>query len=173
MSFCVSSTKVYGLYQPAAATVVQPSAPVEVDPRLQRTLVCYIPVGMDAGIVSCTQVRGGGKLVFTTDHRCAIVPAGAIIDSVEFFGYDNFGTKDVFSIGLGQLNTDITFPLVQNADSTIANEKMGGCRDFISCEPDGKNLKNIVVYDSHVNVDLGKPVTNGGLQIVVRYHMKQ
>lgn len=140
----------------------------------QKTLVCYLPKSElnTTEIVSCVVEKGGPTLVYTTDSSAATIPEGAIIDSIEFFGYDNFTTKDVFSIGLGQLNEDISFPLIQKTTAAIANERVGGCRDFISYSNDGNNLKNIVICNSHVNVELGEPVTHGGLQIVIRYHMK-
>ena len=111
--------------------------------RNYKVLVCYLPFVKDEGIISCTLEKNSDKIVFTTDHRNAIVPSGAIIDSIEFFGLDSFETKDVFSIGLGQLNSDIMFPLIQDTDSSVANERVGGYRDFISCNPNGKNIKNI------------------------------
>jgi hypothetical protein len=146
----------------------------------RRTLVCYLPSSQEGGgddelcarTISCVTNKCCGKIVFTTDINAAIVPAGAIIDSIEYFGYDTFTTKGDFSIGLGQLNSDISFPLIQDTTSTIANERVGGCRDFISCALDGKNSKNIVLANSHVNVELSSAVTNGGLQIIVYYHMK-
>lgn len=145
---------------------------VSEEPRF-KTLVCYLPTTeTSAEVVSCVCEKGGGRLVFTTDSSAATIPEGAIIDSIEFFGYDNFSTKDTFSIGLGQLNEDISFPLIQNTTAAIANERVGGFRNFISCGNDGKNLKNIVICSSHVNVELGEPVTQGGLQIVISYHMK-
>lgn len=140
--------------------------------RIQQLLTCYLPERSSDGVVSCTREKGGDKIIFMKDHRSAIIPAGAIIDSIEFFGYNGFSTKDVFSIGLGQLNSDITFPLIQDSDSMIANERVGGCRDFFSFDRDGKNTRNIVICDSNVNVVLSSPVTSGGLQIVIRYHMK-
>lgn len=154
------------------------------NPTNRRMLTCYLPCEAREArdeesndlsttrIVSCVLNKCNGTIVFTTDINAAIIPSGAIIDSVEFFGYDTFVTKNDFSIGLGQLNCDISFPLIQNTTSTIANERVGGCRDFISCAQDGKNIKNVVLTNSHVNVELSSPVTSGGLQIVVHYHMK-
>lgn len=149
-----------------------PSAPVMNDVRAQQILVCYLPEHSNEGVYSCTREKDGDKIIFTTDHRAAIVPAGAIIDSIEFFGYNGFTTKDVFSIGLGQLNSDITFPLIQDTDSMIAQERVGGCRDYFSFDRDGRNTRNIVICDSYVNIVLSSPVIQGGLQVVVRYHMK-
>lgn len=150
-----------------------PSAPV-IDEHAQKTLVCYIPsnISDERKIITCTRINGGSKLVYLTDPRAAVLKSGSIIDSVEFFGFNNFTTKDSFSIGLGQMNNDISFPLVIDTTADIANERVGGCIDFISMCHDGKNMKNIVLYDSCVNVDLNEPVTAGGLQIVIRYHSK-
>lgn len=148
----------------------------EYNPWNKRSLVCYLPqMGDDVSTprtVSCVTNKCNGMLVFTIDTNAAIVPNGAIIDSIEYFGYDTFTTKCEFSIGLGQLNSDITFPLIQDTTCTIANERVGGCRDFCSYALDGKNTKNIVLSNSHVNVELSSPVSSGGLQIVIYYHMK-
>lgn len=148
------------------------SAPVLYRNREQQVLVCYLPNNSIDGVVSCTYKKDGDRIIFTTDCNAAIVPADAIVDSVEFFGYNGFSTKDVFSIGLGQLNSDITFPLIQDADSSIANDRVGGCRDFFSFDRDGKNIRSIVISDSNVNIALSSPVTQGGLQVVIKYHMK-
>lgn len=143
------------------------------DLRSQRVLVCYLPETSDPGIISCTLEKGGSKLIYTTDTRKASIPANAIIESIEFFGFNDFTTKDVFSIGLGQLNSDtFALPLITDADCSTANERAGGCRDFMFPNLDGTNNRNFVMYESIVNVDLSAPVTRGGLQIVIRYHMK-
>lgn len=141
----------------------------------RHMIVCYLPHLQDgeSQTISCALNRNNDPIVFTTDVNAAIIPSCAIIDSVEFFGYDTFLTKGDFSIGLGQLNSDISFPLIQATTSTIANERVGGCRDFISCSSDGKNVKNIVLTSSHVNVEFSSPVISGGLQIVIYYHMKK
>lgn len=164
--------------------IVQPSAPslseVTINYNNNKNnndnrgmIVCYLPkCPLDDGIVTCSLVRDSERLIFTTDDRSAMLNSGSIIDSIEFFGHDNFATKGCFSIGLGQFNCDISFPLIQDATSSIANEKVGGCRDFFTYNNDGKNMRNIVTVDSFVNVDLSAPVTNGGMQIVIYYHLK-
>lgn len=150
-------------------------------PWSQKILVCYTPRNQnqietnnnDNGeIISCVTERNVDKLVFTMDPRAAIVPNGAIIDSIEFFGNDGFSTKDVFGIGLGQMNHDISFPLIVECDTSIANERAGGSREFLSYRSDGRNSKIMVANDSYVNVDLSHPITSGYLQIVIRYHNK-
>lgn len=167
----------------AAPSTIVPSAPMSylynneyttcstACKRAQKILVCYTPKNA-AGIVSCVSDRDGDALIFTTEERAVMIPSGAIIDSIEFFGLDNFSTKDVFSIGFGQLNQDITFPLVIDTDSGIANERVGGCRDFSSCQSNGANTKNIVIIPSYINVELNQPITSGSLQIVIRYHLR-
>lgn len=162
-------------------TWIRPSAPRFDDfdgekkcgcSRSQKILTCYTPKN-SSGIVSCvSDNKDEDKVLFVKDKRAAIVPNGAIIDSIEFFGADNFYTKDYFSIGLGQLNQDISFPLIVDADSDTANEKVGGCRDFYSVQSNGKNDKNIVLMPSYVNVELQQPIVSGYLQIVIRYHTK-
>lgn len=173
MAFGGASANLYPNLSLASAPPAEHHS-MHIDPRSQHILVCYLPdiPDDDEGVISCTLKRKGEKLVFTTDNRAAMIPEGAIIDSVEFFGINGFITKEVFSIGLGQLNTDISFPLVQDTNSTIANESVGGCRDFLSYDRDGKNIRNIVICNSNINVDLGAPVIHGELQIVVKYHMK-
>lgn len=108
----------------------------------------------------------------TTNRALIVVPANAIIDSVEYFGMNGFATKDCFSIGLGQLNQGITFPLIEDATSEIANDRSGGCKQFISYRPDGRNDRCIVAYSSNINVVFNQPVTNGSMTIVVYFHMK-
>lgn len=160
---------------PPQKNVVTPSAPPPPSKhdsyRDSRILVCYTPANSET-TVTCSSVRDSPKIIFTTDPTAAVIPMNAIIDSIEFFGLDNFTYKGSFSIGLGQLNSDISFPLIIDSDAEIANERIGGCRDFISQTPNGSTNKNIVLCDSFVNVELPNPITFGCLQIVIRYHMK-
>lgn len=134
-------------------------------------VLCYTPKN-STGIVSLTKNSNTIKKTITTDQDLVIIPSNAIIDSVEFFGVDGFSTKGSFNIGLGQLNDSILMPLIENTDSTIANEKVGGCRQFISNAANGKNNKNLVLFDSNINISLENPITSGYLQIVISYHMK-
>lgn len=125
-----------------------------------------------SGIVSLTKKSdNSSKKTLTTDQDLVIVPANAIIDGVEFFG-NNFLTKGSINIGLGQLNHSISMPLVENTDSNIANEKVGGYRQFISNAINGKNDKKLVLFDSYVNVSLENPITSGILHVTIFYHMK-
>jgi len=108
----------------------------------------------------------------TTDNSLIIIPANSIIDRVEFFGINNFSTKGVFNIGLGQLNGNILNLLIENATIEISNERHGGCRDFISINPDGSNTKNLVLVNSFVNVNVEHPITSGYLLVQITYHTK-
>lgn len=107
-----------------------------------------------------------------TDEGLLVIPANAIIDKVAFFGHNNFTTAGHFSIGLGQLNSGILAPLVEEATAEIANERVGGCRDFSSSNPNGKNVKTLVLVSSHVNVVTDEPITSGLLLVEVTYHLK-
>jgi hypothetical protein len=187
MSFCMRSSyvangKVAYPYKPTFQSNESPvpsAPPLENHqdvkcskcPRSTNILTCYTVVQAD-GVTSCAKSSGCNKLVMTTDSQLASIPAGAIIDSIEFFGVDSFTTKDTFSIGLGQLNQGMSFPLIQDADAAIANERVGGCREFSSSRSDGKNDKNIVLCDSTINIETTQPITLGYLQIVIRYHFK-
>lgn len=111
-------------------------------------------------------------LEYLIDQNLATVPANAIIDKIEFFGINGFATKGSFSIGLGQLNGSIMVPLIENATAAIANEKVGGCREFASNAADGRNAKTLVLLQSNVNAVLEHPVTAGSLQVVIEYHLK-
>lgn len=139
--------------------------------QYNKRLVCYVPVHSE-GTVSCVLEDGLAKSVMTTDKTLATIPLDAIIDSVEYFGIGGFATKDTFSIGLGQLNQGLMFPLIEDATSEIANERNGGCKQFLSYRMDGRNDRCIVLYESNVNVVFNQPVTNGSLMIAVYYHMK-
>lgn len=108
----------------------------------------------------------------TTDQNLVVIPANAIIDKVEFFGVNGFATKGTFSIGLGQLNSSILTPLIENTTAMIANEKVGGCREFVSNAADGKNGKILVLLQSNINIVLENQVTAGNLQVVIEYHLK-
>ncbi len=132
---------------------------------------CFTPRSA-SGTTSLVNTTGTTSRKITTDQNLTIIPANAIIDKIEFFGVNGFATKGTFSIGLGQLNGSILTPLIENTTATIANEKVGGCREFASNAPDGKNTKTLVLLQSNVNVVLEYPVTNGNLQVVIEYHVK-
>lgn len=136
-----------------------------------KTLVCYTPVNSD-GTVSCLKSAGSMKSTITTDNNLAVIPSNSIIDTVEFFGTKNFSSKDDFSIGLGQLNQGILFPLIIDTCDEIANERIGGCRQFISDRTDGRTDKSVVATSSFVNVSFHQPQITGYLTIVIHYHTK-
>jgi len=167
-------------YSPLATLAINKSSYVPSMPNQQcslnctRVLVCYTPVESDAysRTLSCLKTKSDRKAVLTTDGRLAVVPAGAIIDRVEFFGFDDFNVKDCFYIGLGQLNDGIVFPLVHGATAEIANEKIGGCVDFLSTKIDGKTDKSVVAYDSNLNVSFDHGLASGSLAIRVYYRMR-
>lgn len=153
-----------------AAKAPEPVVPVIEGPF--KTLVCFTPKNAQ-GTVSLTKTPAStGKKTVTTDANLVTIPANAIIDMVEFFGVNNFSTKGTISIGLGQLNDAIMMPLIENTDAAIANERIGGCRQFLSNSPNGKNIKNLVLFQSNINVVLEHPITSGTLQVVIHYHMK-
>jgi hypothetical protein len=132
---------------------------------------CFTPRNA-TGTVSLVNTTSSTSRKITTDQNLATVPANAIIDKIEFFGVNGFATKGNFSIGLGQLNGSIMVPLIENATVTIANEKVGGCREFASNAVDGRNTKILVLLQSNVNVVLEHPVTTGSLHVVIEYHLK-
>lgn len=134
--------------------------------------VCYSPKNASGTVSLIKTPNNDEKKTVTTDQDLIVVPANAIIDCVEFFGINNFSTKGSINIGLGQLNGAIKMPLIDNTDSIIANEKVGGYRQFVFSASNGKNNRNIVLFDSNVNVVLENPVTSGFLQVIITYHIK-
>lgn len=135
------------------------------------TVYCFTPRNA-SGTVSLVSNTDSARRQITIDQNLVVIPANSIIDRVEFFGVSGFSTKGSFSIGLGQLNGSIMTSLVENTTASIANEKVGGCREFLSISPDGKNLKTMVLLQSNVNVILENPVTSGNLLVVIDYHIK-
>ena len=135
------------------------------------TIQCFTPRNA-SGTVSLVNTTSSTSRKITTDQNLATVPANAIIDKIEFFGINSFATKGSFSIGLGQLNGNIMVPLIENATAAIANEKVGGCREFTSNAADGRNTKTLVLLQSNVNAVFEHPVTVGSLQVVIEYHLK-
>jgi len=135
-------------------------------------VICYSPKNASGTISLIKTANNDEKKTVTTDQDLVMIPANAIIDCVEFFGVNNFSTKGSISIGLGQLNSSIMMPLIDNTDSTIANEKAGGCRYFIYSAQNGKNNRNLVLFDSNINLVLEHPITSGMLQVIITYHMK-
>jgi hypothetical protein len=122
--------------------------------------------------MSLVKTMISNKKTITTDTSLAIVPGNAIIDKIEFFGINGFNTKSTFSIGLGQLNDMLMLPLIENADASIANERVGGCRQFVSTASNGKNTKSITIFQTNVNIVLDQPISAGTLQVIIYYHIK-
>lgn len=137
-----------------------------------KVLTCYTPSN-SSDVVSLMTEPNQPKATHGGDPKLAIIPANAIIDSIEYQGQDMFMTKNTFHIGLGQLNHGIMVLLIEGGTSEIANEKVGGCRQFISTDPSGKNSdRNIILYKNNVNVALDTPITNGSLRVDIYYHIK-
>lgn len=132
---------------------------------------CFTPRNA-TGTVSLVNTTSSTSRKITIDQNLTVIPANAIIDKIEFFGINGFATKGNFSIGLGQLNGSIMTSLIENATAAIANEKVGGCREFASNAADGRNAKTMVLLQSNVNAVLEHPVTAGSLQVVIEYHLK-
>lgn len=148
------------------------AAPVPRSSDSKRTTIqCFTPRNA-TGTVSLVNTTSSTSRKITIDQNLAVIPANAIIDKVEFFGINGFATKGNFSIGLGQLNGSIMTSLIENATAVIANEKVGGCREFASNAADGRNTKTLVLLQSNVNAVLEHPVTAGSLQVVIEYHLK-
>lgn len=135
------------------------------------TIQCFTPRNA-TGTVSLVNTSASTSRKITIDQNLALIPANAIIDKIEFFGVNGFATKGTFSIGLGQLNGSILTSLIENTTAAIANERVGGCREFSSVAADGKNTKTLVLLQSNINVVLEHPVTAGNLQVVIEYHVK-
>jgi hypothetical protein len=135
-----------------------------------QRIICCTPRAA-SGVVSCLKsVAPPAKALLTTDPDLAIIPANVVIDSVEFYGVDGFSTKDEFSIGLGQLNHGIAYPLIEEATDDIANDKSGGCRQFHSMRIDGRSEQRAVLFPSNVNVAFKEAPIAGHLVVDIRYH---
>jgi hypothetical protein len=174
MSFNMNTTVMNDKNMVRAGGVVGPEKKTERlgDSQGPLQIVCYTPKNA-AGTVSLLKNPNTlMKKTLTTDQDLVIVPSNAIIDCIEFFGFNNFSVKGSFNIGLGQLNDSILMPLIENSDSVVANEKVGGCRQFISTSSNGKNNKSLVLFDSNVNIVLENAITSGGLKVIISYHLK-
>jgi hypothetical protein len=143
---------------------------VRKDELKNQVVTGYTPV--DASESVSLVAHPNSNTVSVHNHNLIMVPGGAIIDKVEFQGVNGFHAKDHFDIGLGELNHRIAFPLIIGSTATIANEKVGGCREFVTTNPDGKNDKNINLYPGYVNVHFESPPLAGSLRVDVYFHMK-
>jgi hypothetical protein len=70
------------------------------------------------------------------------------------------------------LNSNIIYPIIIDSTSLIANENVGGYRNILSHLETGKNNKDIVAYESNINVSLVEPILSGYLQIIINFHLK-
>lgn len=123
-------------------------------------------------VVSLVKTPNDTVKKMTTDEGLLVIPANAIVEKVSFFGHNNFATTGYFTIGLGQLNNSILAPLIEEATAEIANERVGGCRDFTASNSNGKNPKILVLVNSHVNIATEELVTSGLLMVEIVYRIK-
>nr|QXT57806.1 hypothetical protein RMELV030 [Rhinella marina erythrocytic-like virus] len=150
------------------------SAIFNVSQKIRDNIVYHRVIGYtpDKGPTGVTSIINTPKMkrFMSKTSRHLIIPKGAIIDRIEFIGLDNFnGGK--FSIGLGTFNNPINFPLIIDSCSEIANEAIGGIRDFIFDSPTGAAEHAIVTQDSFVNVHTTFPIS-GTLQVIIYYHIR-
>ncbi|ASZ85121.1 141L [Cherax quadricarinatus iridovirus] len=153
---------------PVAAAVTTPKPKIHE----RRVVQVFTPRNVTKPVSLVNEINSEAVPLTTLDKKLVTIPANAIIDRIEYFGTNNFATKGNFSIGLGQFNGNIMVPLIENGTSAIANEKVGGCRDFISSSSDGKNNKSVALFESFVNITTDSPITSGFLQVVIEYHVK-
>lgn len=139
-----------------------------VNQKENHKLILYTVRHASGKSTLATVVNSGPKRLLT-DPEVALIPASCVITKVEFVGLNNFVTKGTFSIGLGQLNSEIMTILIENSDQTIATSRMGGCREFISTSTDGRNSQIFVPVPSCVNIQLEHPIATGHLQVLIHY----
>lgn len=146
----------------------------ETDMKCFRVLTCYTPIATSIGgnVVSLVKHPGQPKCL-VNNKTLASIPSGAIIDMIEYTGLKSFAAKGVFTIGIGELNNTIMVPLIENGTSMIANENVGGCRQFISDLENGENTKIKIPYTSCVNFSCDEGVQNGTLRVDIYYHVKR
>lgn len=142
-----------------------------------QRVVCFTPKisikeNVDEMNVSCVRDKTSAKCTNPMDSKLVEIPAGAIIDSVEYFGVDGFQTSQPFTIGLGTLNNNISLPLILDGTQEIANTSTGGCRHFFSINDSGACDRNVVLYSGKINVFFESPLLKGRLAIIVSYHRR-
>lgn len=150
------------------------NVPVEKHNCSNNIITCYTPVhsSMEKGTyVSMVKTPTDTKTNVIKD-TLAVIPAGAIIDMVEYSGINSFSATGTFSIGIGQLNHTFLSTLVSNGTSLIANGTAGGCRNFISDSETGENNKIKVPSPYNINFISGGGVQSGNLRIDIFYHVK-
>lgn len=139
-----------------------------------RVLTCYTPTPESFGVRVVSLVKHPAQTkCLVNNQTLASIPSGAIIDMVEYTGLKSFATKGGFTIGIGELNNTIMVPLIENGTSMIANENVGGCRQFLSDAENGENTKIKIPYKSCVNFSCDGGVQSGSLRVDIYYHVKQ
>lgn len=140
---------------------------------VHRVLTCYTPqfASMEKGYVSMTKDPSMSR-TNVVNNTLVTVPAGAIVDMIEYSGVNSFSATGEFSIGLGQLNHDPSVYLIEGGTSLIANDNVGGCRQFISELDSGENNKVMVPYSNCVNFMCKGGVQKGSLRVDIYYHKK-
>lgn len=135
--------------------------------KLFSRITGYTPAGAPVGYSSLFLTQASKKCMSATGNHVRI-PKGAIIDRIEFIGNNEFDCGG-FSIGLGAFDNAINFPLITDSTPAIANEGVGGVRDFYFVDPTGECNHSIVTEDSFLNIRTTGPM-RGDLQVSVYYH---
>ena len=140
---------------------------------VSKVLTCYTPSyqTIDKGVVSMMNCQDQKKSL-VNKNTLAIIPEGAIIDMIEYQGIDSFAATGDFTVGIGELNGNMMVNLIQGGTSMIANDNVGGCRQFISEVETGENNKIRVAYNSNVNFFCSGGVHGGTLRVDIYYHIK-
>uniref|UniRef100_A0AAU7SS97 Capsid protein n=1 Tax=Heteronotia binoei irido-like virus TaxID=3141948 RepID=A0AAU7SS97_9VIRU len=136
---------------------------------LHQRIVGYTPDKAPMGVSSLVKTPGIKRTISSTSNY-VIVPRNAIIDRVEFVGFDGFSAGRI-EIGLGTFNSPINFPLISNTTAEIANELIGGIKDFRFDELTGSNDHAVVTQDSYINICTTTPIT-GFLQVAIYFHLR-
>lgn len=166
MSFGISSCKGY---------IQDKCEDTENGGKCFRVLTGYTPTPASIGtrVVSLVKHPAQSKCVVQNNQSLVYVPGGAVIDMIEYNGVKSFSTKGGFTIGIGELNNTIMVPLIENGTSLIANENIGGCRQFLAEAESGENTKIKVPYKSCINFSCEGGVLSGSLRVDIYYHVKQ
>lgn len=140
---------------------------------VHKVLTCYTPdcETIEKGYVSMVKDPSLKKKT-VANSSLVTIPAGAIIDMIEYSGVNSFAATGGFAIGVGQLNGDAVAYLIEGGTSVIANDNVGGCRQFISENENGDNNKIKVPYNSYINFRCPGGVQKGGLRADIYYHVK-
>lgn len=136
----------------------------------RKHIVMYTPKNASGNVSLVNTPNSESSRVI--NENLALLPPNSIIDAIEYKGYNNFVISGVFDIGLGQLNTGVFTPLIEDGTMLIANAAQGGYRDFVSTDASGVNDKIIVQANKCVNMVLEHPITSGGLVVTIYYHSR-